>query len=241
MVSLVNMKNNLSRIINKIAFIFKKEIMLSVSLLAAVVSLFITPPQLKLLHDIDWKTLATLFMLLSVLEGFKKEQIFDPLLKMTRKIGGITGLTFFFVFSVFFSSMFVTNDVSLIIFVPMTIILFRMGKKEKYTKEELVGKAVKMVRENGINNLGIRSLADYAGVSTQPICRHFGNIKKLNACVLSAINDLYEDFLKKEVQSGQYPPYKASGIGYVNFARKEPELFKALFMRSRKNETLCQL
>lgn len=111
-----------------------------------------------------------------------------------------------------------------------------MGKKEKYTKEELVGKAVEMVREKGFDNLGIRSLADYAGVSTQPICRHFGNIKELNACVLSAINDLYEDFLKKEVQSGQYPPYKASGIGYVNFARKEPELFKALFMRSRKNE-----
>lgn len=111
-----------------------------------------------------------------------------------------------------------------------------MGKKEKYTKEELVGKAVEMVRKKGFDNLGIRSLADYAGVSTQPICRHFGNIKELNACVLSAINDLYEDFLKKEVQSGQYPPYKASGIGYVNFARKEPELFKALFMRSRKNE-----
>lgn len=111
-----------------------------------------------------------------------------------------------------------------------------MGKKEKYTREELVGKAVEMVREKGFDNLGIRSLADYAGVSTQPICRHFGSIKELNACVLSAINDLYEDFLKKEVQSGQYPPYKASGIGYVNFARKEPELFKALFMRSRKNE-----
>lgn len=111
-----------------------------------------------------------------------------------------------------------------------------MGKKEKYTKEELVGKAAEMVREKGFDNLGIRSLADYAGVSTQPICRHFGNIKELNACVLSAINDLYEDFLKKEVRSGQYPPYKSSGIGYVNFARKEPELFKALFMRSRKNE-----
>lgn len=111
-----------------------------------------------------------------------------------------------------------------------------MGKPEKYTKEELIGKAVEMVREKGINNLGIRSLADYAGVSTQPICRHFGNVKELNSCVLCAINDLYEDFLKKEVQSGKYPPYKASGIGYVNFARKEPELFKALFMRSRKNE-----
>ncbi len=111
-----------------------------------------------------------------------------------------------------------------------------MGKPEKYSKEELVSKAVEMVRIKGFGNLGIRSLADYAGVSTQPICRNFGSVKELNACVLCAINDLYEDFLKNEVQSGKYPPYKASGIGYINFARREPELFKALFMRSRKNE-----
>ena len=140
------MKNNLSRIINKIASIFKKEIMLSVSLLAAIVSLFITPPQVKLLYDIDWKTLATLFMLLSVLEGFKKEQIFDPLLKMTGKIGGIAALTFFFVFCVFFSSMFVTNDVSLIIFVPLTIILFRMGNKEKYLLPVLTFENIAAIR-----------------------------------------------------------------------------------------------
>lgn len=131
-----------------------------------------------------------------------------------------------------------TNKITSVIIKKITRVIFevKMGKPEKYTKEELVGKAVEMVREKGINNLGIRSLADYAGVSTQPICRHFGNVKELNDCVLCAINDLYEDFLKKEVQSGRYPPYKASGIGYVNFARKEPELFKALFMRSRKNE-----
>ena len=56
----------------KIIALFKKELMLSVSLLAAILSLFITPPSTQLLKDIDWKTLATLFMLLSVLEGFKK-------------------------------------------------------------------------------------------------------------------------------------------------------------------------
>ena len=83
------MKNHATNIIKKITSVLKKEIMLSVSLLAAIVSFFITPPQMKLLYDIDWKTLATLFMLLTVLEGFKKEQIFNPLLKMTEKIGGI--------------------------------------------------------------------------------------------------------------------------------------------------------
>ena len=57
---------------NRIISIFKKELMLSVSLLAAIASLFITPPDSDLLKNIDWRTLATLFMLLSVLEGFKQ-------------------------------------------------------------------------------------------------------------------------------------------------------------------------
>ena len=164
------MKNNLSRIINKIASIFKKEIMLSVSLLAAIVSLFITPPQVKLLYDIDWKTLATLFMLLSVLEGFKKEQIFDPLLKMTGKIGGVAALTFFFVFSVFFSSMFVTNDVSLIIFVPLTIILFRMGNKEKYLLPVLTFENIAAIRGSLLMPFGSPQnlfLFSQSGISTK--------------------------------------------------------------------------
>ena len=55
--------------------------MLTVSLLAAVISFFVTPPSRQLLNSIDWKTLATLFMMLTVLEGFKKENIwlFDKL------------------------------------------------------------------------------------------------------------------------------------------------------------------
>ena len=110
----------------------KKEPMLVVSVAAAVIALFITPPSAKLLSDIDWHTLATLFMMLTVLEGFKSENIFRPLLKLAGGIKSMVLLSLFLVFSVFFSSMFVTNDVSLIIFVPLTIILFRAGDKEKY-------------------------------------------------------------------------------------------------------------
>ena len=116
----------------KIAELFKKDLMLSVSLLAALVSLLITPPSPTLLAEIDWHTLAMLFMMLTVLEGFKKENIFLPLIRLTGRIGSMAGLSLFLVFSVFFSSMFVTNDVSLIIFVPLTILLFRSGGKEKY-------------------------------------------------------------------------------------------------------------
>ena len=116
----------------KVLAVLKKELMLSVSVLAAVIALFITPPTTALLKNIDWKTLATLFMMLTVLEGFKKENLFRPVLRLTGRIGSMAGLSFFLIFSVFLSSMFVTNDVSLIIFVPLTILLFRAGGKEHY-------------------------------------------------------------------------------------------------------------
>lgn len=116
----------------KITGFLKKELMLTVSLAVAVISLFITKPSIELLRSIDWHTLVTLFMMLTVLEGFKKENIFRPLLKFAEKITSMAGISFFLIFGVFFSSMFVTNDVSLIIFVPLTIILFRAGGKEKY-------------------------------------------------------------------------------------------------------------
>ena len=117
---------------NKVTLFLKKEPMLTVSLAVALISLFITPPSRELLSSIDWHTLATLFMLLSVLEGFKTHNIFAPLIRLTSRIKSMRRLTAFFVYSVFLSSMFVTNDVSLIIFVPLTIILFRAGKKERY-------------------------------------------------------------------------------------------------------------
>ena len=59
--------------------LLKKEPMLAVSLTAAVVALFITPPSAALLSAFDWRTLGTLFLMLTILEGFKKENIFNPL------------------------------------------------------------------------------------------------------------------------------------------------------------------
>ena len=39
------------------------------------------------------------------------------------------------------------------------------------------------------------------------------------------------------MEVGKYPPYKASGMAYIRFAREEKELFKLLFMCDRSNET----
>ncbi len=115
----------------KLTETIKKEPMLLVSLIAALVSLIITPPDKGLLKNIDWHTLGTLFMMLTILEGFKQESLFNPLIKLSSNFKTMATLSLFFIFGVFFTSMFVTNDVSLIIFVPLTILVFRELKREE--------------------------------------------------------------------------------------------------------------
>ena len=115
----------------KLLQLIKKDPMLPVSLLAALISLLITPPTKELLTAIDWHTLGILFMMLTVLEGFKQENLFRPLLRLGSGLATMVTLSLFLVFGVFFTSMFVTNDVSLIIFVPLTILLFKSVKREE--------------------------------------------------------------------------------------------------------------
>ena len=116
----------------KIGQFLKKDLMLTVSIIAAVIAMILTPPSKELLLEIDWHTLGTLLMMLCVLEGFKQENLLLPVVKLAGGLKKMRSLSLFLVFGVFFASMFVTNDVSLIIFVPLTILLFRSGGKEKY-------------------------------------------------------------------------------------------------------------
>ena len=117
--------------VQKMIAYLKKEPMLTVSAAAAAASLFLTPPSRALFQRIDWHTLGTLLMMLCVLEGFKQEHILNPVIRFSARMKHMTSLSLFLIFGVFFSSMFVTNDVSLVIFVPLTILIFRAGGKER--------------------------------------------------------------------------------------------------------------
>ena len=140
--------------IKKVFCFFKKELMLTAALLAAVISLFITPPSGELILGLDWHTLGILFMMLSVLEGFKSERVLAPLARLSSGIKRLSFLSLFLVFGVFFTSMFVTNDVSLIIFVPLTIAVFRAGGKEKYILPVITFENIAAIRGSMLTPFG---------------------------------------------------------------------------------------
>ena len=158
--------------------------MLTLSLLAAAAAMVITPPSARLLEEIDWRTLGTLLMMLCVLEGFKKENIFRPLIRLAARMKRMTTLTMFLVFGVFFTSMFVTNDVSLIIFVPLTILLFSAAGKERYILPVLTFQNIAAIRGSLLMPFGSPQnlfLYGQANVTAWHFMLHM-----LPLCVLSA-------------------------------------------------------
>ena len=168
----------------KILGFFRKEMMLTLSLLAAVAALIITPPSKRLLREIDWRTLGTLLMMLCVLEGFKKENIFRPLIRLAGRMKRMTTLTLFLVFGVFFTSMFVTNDVSLIIFVPLTILLFGAAGKEQYILPVLTFQNIAAIRGSLLTPFGSPQNLFLFGQADVSAWHFMGHMLPL--CVLSA-------------------------------------------------------
>lgn len=111
-----------------------------------------------------------------------------------------------------------------------------MPRKFMFTRDEIITAALKLVKTGGISALTARALGTALGSSSRPIFGLFKNMEEVQQEVLKATNDLYQSYLKEDMQKGIYPPYKASGMAYIRFAKEEKELFKLLFMRDRSHE-----
>lgn len=117
---------------DKISCFIKKDPVLLISGLLAVVSAFFVPPDVSYLSYIDFRVLALLFCLMCVMNGFQEIGLFQKLavfiLSRTKNTRQLTAVL---VFLCFFLSMFITNDVSLITFVPFTILILTITGQAK--------------------------------------------------------------------------------------------------------------
>ena len=113
-------------LIDKSLDFFKNEIVFFISLILAIVSCFFVQPNVNYLNYINWDTIILLFAIMLIVEVLKNLAIFEILVRrLLGKIGSIRQLVLVLVFTCFISSIFITNDVSLIIFVPFSILALR--------------------------------------------------------------------------------------------------------------------
>ncbi len=110
----------------------KSEAVLCIAVLLAIISLFFVPPDEEYLGYIDYDTLALLFALMAVMKGFQSAGLFSYLAgKLLKRANTSRKLTAVLVFLPFFLSMVITNDVSLITFVPFGLTVLKAAGLEK--------------------------------------------------------------------------------------------------------------
>ena len=105
----------------------KKEPVLFAALLLALLALCLIRPGVELcIQAIDFRTLAILFSLMIVIKAFQSQNFLDFIAsRLLRLCKTRRALYFLLTYLVFFSSMFVTNDVALLTFVPITLLIFK--------------------------------------------------------------------------------------------------------------------
>ena len=115
---------------------------------------------------------------------------------------------------------------------------FIMPPKFKFSRIQVISGALEIVQNEGMGGLTARALASRLGSSAKPIFGLFKNMEEVQQEVIKAANTIYQSYLSNDISAGKYPPYKASGMAYVRFAREKRELFKLLFMCDRSSENI---
>ncbi len=115
-----------------------------------------------------------------------------------------------------------------------------MPPKVKVTREDIITAAVDIIRQSGAESINARMVATMLDCSTQPIFSNFATMDELRLAVVEKADELFREYMRREVESGEFVPYKANGMAYIRFAKEEKELFKLLYMRDRSGEVITE-
>ncbi|MGN0169110.1 MAG: SLC13 family permease [Acetatifactor sp.] len=121
-----------NKITTQVFIFLKKETVLCIAALLAVISSFFIPPSAEYFGYIDFRVLALLFCLMLVVAGFQSIGFFRYLAdRLLSGVKSTRSLCLLLVALCFFSSMLITNDVALITFVPFAVMLLTMANRSE--------------------------------------------------------------------------------------------------------------
>ena len=116
----------------KIIVFVKKETVLVVAAILAVMSAFFVHPDQAYIDYIDFRVLGILLSLMIIMAGVQNNGIFDEIgQRLLAHTKNTAQLAFVLVFLCFFSSMVITNDVALLTFVPFALLTLQKCRQER--------------------------------------------------------------------------------------------------------------
>ena len=126
----------------------RKNAVLVVAVLAAIVTSFAVPPDREYLRYFDFKTLSCLFCVLAVVSALKNIRFFYLLAhQVVRLFKNARASVLALVYVTFLGSMLIANDMALLTFLPLGFLVLTTTGKEKYM-------ATTFILQNIAANLG---------------------------------------------------------------------------------------
>ena len=104
----------------------------------------------------------------------------------------------------------------------------KMAPKNKFTREEMIAAALKIVRRSGTGSLTAKAIADELGISTRPVFTCFGTMDTVKNEVRQAAEEIYNGYISQGLK--EKFPFFGLGMQYIRFAKEEPELYRLLFL-----------
>ena len=94
-------------------------------------------------------------------------------------------------------------------------------------KEKVIEAGLEIVRNSGLNGLSARAVSAKLGTSVGPIYRSCESMDQLITAVLESARELLQQYTSRSYTA---MPFRNVGVGLVEFARDEPNLYLALFV-----------
>ncbi len=118
---------------NSIFLIFKKNAVMCIAFVAALITSFIVPPDKEYLGYFDYRTLTCLFCVLAVVCALKNINFFYMLARKVVELFKTARMSFLaLVYITFIGSMLIANDMALLTFLPLGYIVLSSTGKKKY-------------------------------------------------------------------------------------------------------------
>ncbi len=124
---------------SRIRSFVRREPVLLIAALAALVSCFFVPPDRAYMGYMDWRTLALLYCLMTVVIGLRQAGLFSHLAHvLCARAANARVMGLILVMLCFFSAMFITNDVALLTFVPFAVVVLTTAGREAHLHRVVV-------------------------------------------------------------------------------------------------------
>ena len=113
-----------------------------------------------------------------------------------------------------------------------------MPAKKRITKDMILQTAMKILKKDGMDAVNIKNLTKELHCSTQPVYLSFNGMDELRGeLTIQAVHE-FEDIMRAESEEDEVCLY---GMEYIYFAKKQPQLFCFLFMRSNAYNEMKQM